>query len=508
MLFCEKIFSVQQIREADAYTISEGNISSLELMERAATACVDWINSHVGFANRFAIICGLGNNGGDGFAIARLLSQIQEVVSIEVFILRVSERESPDFHENYIRLKRCPLVTVHEILPDSDLRIEQPFDFLIDAIIGSGLSAPITGWIKEIVEEINSLPIPVISIDIPSGLFADTPPLSIDTIAIKADYTLSFQFPKLSFLFPETESFVKKFQVLPIGLDERYINQTPTQNYFVTQEFAFSLLKKRKNFSHKGNFGHALIIAGSYGKMGAAVLAAKSCLRSGTGLLTVHVPAKGVEILQIAFPEAMLSIDSSEKMFSSLPENILLYGAIGVGPGIGREKDSQKALYQLIERTENPMILDADALNILSENREWLKKIPENSILTPHVKEFERLAGASFSSGFERLKAAKEFSAQHKLIIVLKGAYTAICNPNGDVYFNSNGNPGMATAGSGDVLTGIVTAFLSQGYSPLESAVLSVFIHGRAGDLAATTRGQAALIASDIIENLSKSIDN
>ena len=504
MLACEKIFSVQQIRDADACTIKKGGISSWELMERAATACVNWISANIGVEKHFTILCGTGNNGGDGLAMARLLSQMSAAKTINVIIFRFSEKCTSDFSENYTRLKKCANVAIHELQPNSEFCLSQPTDYLVDAIIGSGLSVPVSGWLEKIIATINALSIPVIAIDIPSGLFADSLPAS-GVVAVKATDVLSFQFPKLSFLFSETADFVEQFHVLPIGLNEQYICQTPTQNYYITPNFIASAYKKRKKFAHKGIFGHALLIAGSYGKMGAAVLAAKACLRAGAGLLTVHVPTKGVEILQIAFPEAMVSADINEQIITHLPKNLSPYDAVGIGPSIGTDSFSQKALFQLLSSVKVPLILDADALNILSENPDWIKIIPPHSILTPHVKEFERLVGENFSNSIKRWEAAKVFAVQHQLILVLKGAHTVVCAPDGASYFNSTGNSGMATAGSGDVLTGIITSLLAQRYTPLEAAALGVFIHGKAGDSAVLNRTPASLIASDIIENISAS---
>jgi len=321
MIKGKKIFTVPQIREADAYTINCGGISSIDLMERAAAACVQWIGTQLGFGRRFAIVCGQGNNGGDGLAIARMLSKNREVKGVDLYILRLSERCTPDFSENFRRLQTCTGVAVHELSTGTGFQLEQPVDILIDAIIGSGLSAPVNGWLKELITAINALNIPVVSIDIPSGMFADVPPTK-GTAAINAKYVLSFQFPKLAFMFPESGAFMENFYVLPIGIDETYISQTPTPWYYITEDAVFASLKKRQKFAHKGDFGHALLIAGSYGKMGAAVLAARACLRSGAGLLTAHVPQKGVEVLQAAFPEAMVSADKGQEIISSIPDNL------------------------------------------------------------------------------------------------------------------------------------------------------------------------------------------
>ena len=260
------------------------------------------------------------------------------------------------------------------------------------------------------------------------------------------------------------------------------------------------LVPVRNPFAHKGNFGHALLIAGSRGKTGAAVLAAKACLRSGAGLLTVHIPACGEIILQTTIPEAMIEIDESHDFITGL--NITSkYNAIGIGPGIGCNEKTAAVLHRLFDDANQPMVLDADAINLIAQDKQLQQKLPENSILTPHAGEFDRLAGNS-ENACERLQKACQWAVEHKSYIVLKGANTAICTPNKECYFNPTGNPGMATAGSGDVLTGIILGLLAQSYSPLNAALVGTFLHGLAGDLAANLKSQESLIASDIIENL------
>jgi NAD(P)H-hydrate epimerase len=262
------------------------------------------------------------------------------------------------------------------------------------------------------------------------------------------------------------------------------------------------MMHKRRKYDHKGTFGHALLIAGSYGKMGAAILTAKACLRSGVGLVHAHIPKAGYEIMQTAVPEAMLSMDRYDHYFSALPE-LDMYHAVGAGPGLGMEKQSQMALKLLIQECQQNMVFDADALNILAENKTWLPFLPQGTILTPHPKEFQRLAG-HWKDDFEKLDILRNFCSKYHVYLVLKGAHTATCFPDGKIYFNSTGNPGMATAGSGDVLTGMITGLLAQGYTPGQAAVIGVFIHGLAGDLAMKEKGMESLIAGDIIEHLGR----
>ncbi len=339
-----------------------------------------------------------------------------------------------------------------------------------------------------------------VAIDIPSGLFADQP--SALGFIFKADYTLTFQFPKLAFLFPENDPYVGRFEVLDIGLHPRYCEEVETPNLLTTKVMVKPILHNRTKYSHKGTYGHALLIAGSEGKTGAALLGAKACLRTGVGLLSVHLPKVAQLPLQTAIPEAMIDGDASDTCFTMF-QHLDAFTAVGVGPGLGKADDTVRALKRLIQEVQVPLIMDADALNILSDNPTWLPFLPAKTILTPHPKEFERLIGKT-STSFERLEKQRELSVKNNLIVVLKGAHTSITFPNGTCFFNTTGNPGMATAGSGDVLTGIILSLLAQRYSPEEAAVLGVYLHGLAGDLAAEEIGQEALIASDITEHLGK----
>jgi len=495
-----KILSVEQVRQADAYTIANEPIASIDLMERAATQCFKWIHKKKPAGKTIRIFCGTGNNGGDGLVIGRLLAQ--KDYKVETYIVRFSDKCSDDFSVNLHRLQELRNVQVGEIHQDDTLPEISPGDLVIDAIFGSGLTKPVQGFAAKVIDHINASGAVVVAIDIPSGMFADQLPDPKAGSIIQADYTLTFQMPKLSFLFAESESFVGEWEVLPIGLHEDFI-ASEVSGYFVTEpDDVAPLLKARRRFSHKGTFGHALLIAGSYGKMGAAVLAAKGALRAGVGLLTVHVPDKGCKIIQTAFPEAMVSLDEDPEVFSGIKESGT-YNAIGIGPGIGVDSKTQGGLKLLIQNSSLPLILDADALNILGENKTWLSFLPAGSILTPHPKEFERLAGKS-SDSLERLEMQQAFSKKYNVFVILKGAFTSITNPEGNCYFNPTGNPGMATAGSGDVLTGILLGLLAQGYSPLSTCLLGVYLHGLAGDLAAKKLGFESLIAGDIIAHLGK----
>lgn len=495
----KKIFSVQQIKTADSYTIKEEPISSIDLMERAAEKCCSWIKQQFTKEKNIKIFCGLGNNGGDGLAMARVL--LDKGFMVTVYVVSYSENFSPDFKVNEQRLKKNYNNKITYIFSPDQIPVITEQDLLIDALFGIGLSKPLSGLASDVVKEINSSNAYVVSIDIASGLFADehSDPTSM---IIKPKVTLSFQFPKLAFMFAENEEYVGDFEIIDIGLSKSFIANELSDKFFITKEFIKSNLRSRQKFSHKGTFGHALIIAGSYGKIGAAVLAANACLHSGSGLLTIHVPKCGYEIIQISVPEAMVSVDDNETCFTN--EIVTeIYSSIGIGPGLGTDKSTQKALNKILISAKSPLVIDADALNIISMNKDLLALIPKDSILTPHPKEFERLTQKA-TNDFERHQLQIEFSKKHHVYVVLKGAHTCVTTPDGICYFNSTGNSGMAKGGSGDILTGIVTSLLAQSYSPLEACLIGVYVHGLSGDLSRFQIGEIGMSATGIIETLPK----
>ncbi len=497
-----KILPIEKVREADAYTIRNEPIASIDLMERAATACYQWLKKRTDSYTPVKVFSGPGNNGGDGLAVARLLAA--DGYRVEVFIVRFTNKDSGDFKVNLERMKESGQAHVKELFDGDDFPEITPDDLVIDAIFGSGLSRPVTGFTAALIGHINRSGAIVVSIDTPSGLFSDENSTRKGGAVIEADYTLTFQLPKYAFMFPENDRYVGRWIVRPIGLMEEFIDRAETENFLIEKDDCRLLLKKRNKFDHKGKFGHALLISGSYGKMGAAVLAAEACLRAGAGLVTAHIPATGYSVIQTALPECMVSIDNDDKYFSEVPD-LTAYNAIGTGPGLGKARKTQNALKLLIQNTSVPLVLDADAINILAQNKTWISFVPENSIFTPHPKEFERLAGKS-GDDFERNKLQREFSVRHQVYVVLKGAHTCITTPQGKCFFNSTGNPGMATGGSGDVLTGIILGLTAQGYSSFEAAVLGVYLHGLAGDIAAKRKSMEAMIAGDIIANLGKAM--
>lgn len=495
-----KLFTCSQIAGIDQQTMKLEPIASIDLMERASFKAADWLVQHIDHRKPVYLFAGPGNNGGDALAVARMLAWSK--LNCTVFLSDFGRQLKGDPAINRARLEEQNQVILKKINSEDDIPEIPAETTVIDGLFGSGLNKPLDGLAAKIVQAINQSGATVVSIDIPSGLFGEDNSRNDFNSVIKANFTLTFQFPKLSFLFPENEQFVGDWKVLPIGLHPDAIGQTESNMYFLTKDFIAGKIKKRGKFSHKGTFGHALLIAGSYGKMGAAVLASKAGLRSGVGLLTCHVPQRGYEIMQNSVPEAMISIDPSESVFSELPD-LSAYSAIAAGPGLDKKPETCEGLRSLLRTNPEKLVLDADALNMLSENQDWYSLLPENTILTPHPKEFERLAGSSTNS-YERLQKQLQFSTDNKVIVILKGAHTSISFPDGRVFFNSTGNPGMATAGSGDVLTGIILGLLAQKYTAEDVAQIGVYLHGLAGDLASTETGQYSLIAGDIIDYLSK----
>ena len=495
-----KIFATEKVKELDQYTIEQEPISSIDLVERAATMFVHEFCRRYSKQTRIMIFAGQGNNGADALAIARLLHG--ESYRVETYLLNPTEHLSPDCEENKRRLLEMDRIEFTEIVREFNPPTLTRRDVVIDGLFGSGLNRPLTGGFAAVVNYINQSEAEVVSIDIPSGLFGEDNHKNDKEAIIQANLTLSMGFPKLAFLFPENAPYVGEWKVLDIGIHPDAIERTSTSYFLTTEEDISTLVKPRERFAHKGNFGHALLVAGSKGKMGAALLAAKACLRSGVGLLTVHIPTRGETIFQTALPEAMLSFDTHTDYLSTVPD-LSPYAAIGMGPGLGQHMESALAIERILQSSSKPVVIDADAINILASNKDLFNKIPQRSILTPHPKEFDRLAGES-PNAYDRLMKARSFATEHKVCVVLKGAYTAVCTTNGNIYFNSRGNPGMATAGSGDVLTGVILGLLAQGYAPETAAVMGVFLHATAGDLAAAFHSEESMIASDITDMLGK----
>lgn len=491
------VLSAEQVREADAATMANEPISSLALMERAAQACTDRIRNLLPDDVPVVVLAGLGNNGGDGLVIARLL-HVTAHRMVQVIVPQYGPEGSPDFEANLARLNeaRVPLLTLQE---GEDLPPFEPRAVVVDALFGTGLQRPIQGWLKDFVRELNGRPNVVIAIDLPSGLFADQNANNDLDAVVQANRTLTLELPKRAMLLPGHFRFVGEWEVVPIGLDREFIAQQPTDTMVLEAADVAGLMPVRRRVAHKGDHGHAWLLAGGPGKLGAALLAARACLRSGCGLLTLHVPNGQEAVVHAALPEAMVSLDE-EPVLSALPR-FGRVSAIGVGPGMGTSEASARMLKHLIQEAPAPLVLDADALNILAENRTWLAFLTAGTILTPHPKELERLVGKA-DSDEERLAQAGELARKHRAVVVLKGGYTAICGPDGNVFFNVAGNAGMAKGGSGDVLTGILSGLRAQGLDPLSTALLGVHAHAMAGDRAAARLGMDAMLPSDLVASL------
>lgn len=492
-----KILSAAQVREADRHTLEEEGIASLELMERAAAAFVRAYVKLYDEKKPVYIICGTGNNGGDGMAVTRML--ISQQYKVQAYFAGSLERASPDFLANKEKLEKFQ--TPKEIQEAAQLPDFPADAVIIDALFGSGLSRPITGIFAQIIAAINKSRAEVVSIDVPSGIYLDKP-LEKNSPVVCADLAITFQVPKLAFMLPQSGEHVRHWKLVNIGLSEAYLKDVGTSYCFTDTNTIAGIYRKRSKWSHKGDFGKILMVAGSKGKMGASVLCARACMRSGAGLLTVLVPSSGYTIMQVSVPEAMALVDNSAEEFSTVPD-LSLFDVLGVGPGLGTSEQTKVAFTKVLKEAQVPMVLDADALNLLARNPELLEFLPKKAILTPHPKEFERLVG-KWQHDYERLQKQQQFSQKHGVVMVLKGPHTSISAPDGRVYFNSTGNPGLATGGSGDVLTGVLTAMLGQGYEPFDAAVLGVFLHGLAADLAARELGEEAIIASDLINYLPK----
>ena len=493
-----KILTSSQLKELDKYTIAHELIASIDLMERAAIALTNAIIRRWDKSFKMVVFAGPGNNGGDALAVARMLSQ--RGYHVEVFLFNTKGKLSEECQTNLERLKMCGSVYFTEISTQFDPPELTESHVVIDGLFGSGLNKPLSGGFAAVVKYINASKAQVAAIDIPSGLMGEDNTYNIRQNIVHADVTLSIQLPKLSFLFPENEDVVGEWELLDIGLKQSYIDATATPFSILGEEVIRPIVKPRKRFAHKGSFGHGLLIAGSYGMAGASILSAKACLRSGIGLLTVHTPIHNHDILQISVPEAIVQTDIHERYFAQ-PTDLSRYKAIAIGPGLGQEEDTALAMMEQIQGSNLPIILDADAINILSTHRNWLSRLPKRCILTPHLGELERLIGKCMDT-YERLTKVKELAAYLQSYIIVKGAWTTIVTPEGEYFFNPTGNPGMATGGSGDVLTGILLALVAQGYSREEACKLGVYIHGLAGDIAAEDMTETGMISSDIINAL------
>lgn len=493
-----KIFPSVQIKQLDAYTIKNEPISSIELMERAANALANAIAK--GWSSQTPIIAfaGPGNNGGDALAVSRILAR--RGYKVKCFLFNTADELSEECELNKNRLEQIREVEFTEVTNKFEPPILNENCLIIDGLFGSGVKKALAGGFAAVVKYINTSSSTIVSIDLPSGLMCEDNTYNIKNHIIRAHKTYSFQLPKLAFLFPENAEFIGEWELLDIKLSEEGIENMSTTWYITEEKDIKTVIKSRSKFAHKGSFGHALLLAGSYGMAGASVLAARACFKTGVGMVTVHAPLRNNDILQTSIPEAIVQHDRHDRFFTT-PVYVDSYSAVGIGPGLGQSEETSIALIEQIKLCQNPIVLDADALNIISSHRNCLSSVPKGSILTPHIKELDRLVGKCNSS-FERLAKARDLATNYKIYIVIKGAYSAIVTPEGNCFFNPTGNSGMATAGSGDVLTGVLLSLLAQGYSSEDSCKLGVYLHGMAGDMAKKRCGERGMMASDIVESL------
>lgn len=493
------VLSPQMIREADSYTISNEPITPLALLERAAAACTACLdvtirNGRFGSVRTILVVSGMGNNGGDGLAMAVLLKQAGYAVAVA----RINHAQKPS-PENAVQQQRAvdTGIDVRDCASAIDLdKIDA--DLIIDALFGTGLKAPLEGVAREAVGWMNASRRPIVSIDMPSGLLAESNLDNDHEGIVRALLTLTIEVPKLSLLLPENARFVGEWQVVPIGLHAEFVRNCATPYQLVEANDVRALIKPRPRFVHKGSFGHTLLIGGSLGRMGAMVLATKAALRSGAGLVTAAVPEEGLIVLQVSAPEAMCHPGCGKGVLERLP-TLDAFSSVAIGPGLAMQPAVGHVLEQLLERVNVPLVVDADALNIIAKQPALLHALPKNTLLTPHPKEFERLAGRVFATGYDRLQAARQAASDWNCHIILKGAYTAICAPGGMVHFNPTGNAGMAKGGSGDALTGLLAGILAQGYSIGDTCMLGTYLHGMSGDIAADKLGQRGMTAMNLV---------
>ena len=493
-----KILTAEQIKQLDAYTIEHEPIASIDLMERASRAFANRIMAEWAPGTVVKVFAGPGNNGGDALAVSRMLAEAGYAVS--VYLFNTKGHLSPDCEENKQRLLTCGNVNFMEVTTTFDPPVLEASDLVIDGLFGTGVTRPLNGGFASVVKYINASCATVVAIDVPSGLMCEDNAYNVAHHIIKARYTFTFQNPKLAFFFPENEAYVGHWEVLDIGIKDPMLDFTSTPYRFTEERDVCPMLRNRSRFVHKGSVGNAALVAGKRGMAGAAILAARACLRSGVGKLTVHTPEPNVLPLQIAVPEAVISVDPDSLCFSR-PFDISHMDALAIGPGIGTTPTTMRAFIELVNMVRVPLVLDADALNILGTYHDWLDQVPKGTVLTPHKKELFGLISSTVNS-YEQLEKTRSMCMSRQLFVVVKGALSAVCCPDGSVFFNPTGNPGMATAGSGDVLTGVILSLLAQDYMTDVAVRLGVYLHGLAGDIAAERLGYEGVMASDIVECL------
>ena len=495
-----KIYSRKQIYEADKVTVAKEGIPSINLMERAGGYIYEWVHQRLqGGKVPIKVFCGIGNNGGDGMVLARYL--IENNYNVTTYVVNYNNKRVPDFMEAYDRLKEATKNWPIVLTEQSELPVLTSQDIIIDAIFGIGLNRTPQDWLKNLFTTINDSKAYILSIDIPSGMYMDSSPEEGD-VMITPRFTLSFQAPKLPFFLPMTGPKAGMWDVLDIGLDPEYLSTTPTDVELIGKQEIQQMYRPRPEYSHKEMFGHSLIIGGSYGKMGSVILATKSAMRAGSGLVTGYVPQFGVPILQSAAPEVMAETDNFNGKVIEEIDFQTKANAIGIGPGMGTDGKTIIAFKKFLENQQNPIVIDADAITMLAQNPELLAEVPKLSILTPHLGELYGLIG-EWKDDFDRIEKTAKFAKKNDIIVVMKGANT-ITTYDMRLFVNDTGNPGLSTAGTGDVLTGIITGLLAQGYHPMEATLMGIYFHGTAADIAVNQYGMESLMASDVVQFLGR----
>ncbi len=496
-----KIFNSAQIAEIDRYTLEAQHLKEYDLVTRVGKRLAQWMRGNLVLKrSKVVIFAGTGNNGNDAIALAKILGGWD--IDCQLYVIGSKSKNSSLRRQLIEELYIFSTVRWKELCEGDEIPPLPNICYIVDGIFGTGLNRSVEGFYCKLIEKINSSGAKVISIDVPSGLLSDHRNEDESASVVRAHHTLTIQFPKLCMFFKENYQYTGDWEVIDVDLDLDIIDTIETPYSMIEKNSVRSILKKRGKYSHKGDYGHGLLIAGSAGMAGSAILAARGALRAGLGLLTLHVPKRLHDILQVSVPEAICETDRSDSIFTGINPRIAeKFDAVAVGPGIGKSPDTVAALKDIINSCNRPMVIDADAINILSTNKEMLELIPQNSVITPHPREFARIAG-KYRDSREAAEMQMEFSAKNNITVVLKGANTSVSTPDGKMWFNSTGNPGMATAGSGDVLGGIILGFLSQGYSAREAAIAGTYLHGLSGDIVAAIKGEASLIAGDIADNL------
>lgn len=496
----KQLFTANETRALDARTIELEGISSLALMERAAFFLArrsQYLVQALRYEPKYSLIAGPGNNGGDALAMARFLSAGAQV---ELWYPDMPEAWSSDFKNQFQLLQSIsPQVRCLPFVPGSSVPMVQEGRIWVDGLFGTGFKGPVRKHYRKVIEALNSLRAPVFSIDVPSGFPSDVEDLlDFDGLAVKAKYTLTVDRPKRAMLSAEADPFVGDLIEVPLPFHPQALEeQWPKAHHVLLEpEDLEAWLPNRTKHSHKGTAGTGLIAGGSKDSMGALALATKAMMRAGSGKGFALGPQNGAESIRLLVPEAQYLV-GGEHFIENWPDLPGLQ-ALGIGPGLGTAHKTKNWLKEWMHRAAVPTVFDADALNLLAQEPTWLRFLPDNSILTPHPGEFDRLIGKSPKTPAERWLALPDFAQKTGAVVVLKGGVTAIASPSGKMYYCSLGSPALATGGSGDVLTGIITALLAQGLLPLQAALTGVLWHALAGNLHSKNHRPHTLLAGDL----------